>query len=252
MSGALERFRTRDGVTLRLSHVRGKGRAAILVSPGIFMHRDSAEHRLLAARLSDLAHVVTLDVRGHGDSGGLFSFGAKEPEDLAELCALLRQRYARVIAVGFSFGGYNACVAAALHGAFDAVAMVGAPHRLFILDHNFVNRGLLRSLGPMLRRRRRATRALPSLPLRRPVPSRLIGRIAPKPVLIVHGSDDWLIPPKHARRLFDAAGEPKRLVMIEGGLHAENMLAVDPDPLVAALRGFCAGVLAPGPVESGS
>lgn len=243
----LESFRTRDGVTLRLSHVPGGGRDAILVAPGIFMHRDSPEHLLLSARLAAHADVLTLDVRGHGDSGGTFSFGAREPQDLAEIAAALRHDYARVLGLGFSFGGYHTCVAAALHGAFDAIALVGTPHRLFIFDHNFVNRGLLRSLGPMLRRRRRPARALFSLPWRRPVPSRLISRVAPRPLLIVHGEDDWLIPPKHASRLFEAAREPRRLVRIPRGLHAENMLSVDPAPLLEALESFVADVLTPTP-----
>jgi len=241
---AIESFRTRDGVTLRLSHLPGGGRDAILVTPGILMHRESPEHRLLAARLASRADVLTLDVRGHGDSGGVFSLGTREPEDVAEIAGLLRGRYERVIGLGFSFGGYHTCVAAALHGSFDAVALVGTPHRLFILDHNFVTRGLLRSIGPMLRRRRRRTRVWPGLPLRRPRPSRLIGRIAPRPVLVAHGQDDWLIPPKHAQRLYAAAGEPRRLVLVPRGLHAENMLSVDPEPLLQALDAFVAGVLA--------
>jgi pimeloyl-ACP methyl ester carboxylesterase len=246
----LDRVRTRDGVELRLSHVPGGGRAAILVTPGILMHRDSPEHRLLASRLSARADVFTLDVRGHGDSGGAFSFGVREPEDLAEVAALLAQAYPRVVGVGFSFGGWHTCVAAALFGAFDAVALVGTPHRLFILDHNFATRGLVRSLGPMLRRRRRRTRLRPSLSLRRPVPSRLIGRIAPRPVLVAHGLEDWLIPPKHARRLFAAAGEPRRLALLERGLHAENMLSVEPEPLLAVLDAFVADALASPSVES--
>jgi pimeloyl-ACP methyl ester carboxylesterase len=245
-----ETLRTRDGVSLRLSRLGSGQRDAILVVPGIFMHRDSQEHRLLAARLSPLADVVTMDVRGHGDSGGAFSFGAREPEDVAEVEAFLRRDHDRVLGLGFSFGGFHTCVAAALHGSFDAIALVGTPHRLFILDHNFVGRGLLRSLGPMARRQRRRTRVLPGLPLRRAVPSRLIGRVAPRAVLIVHGSDDWLIPPKHAERLFASAAEPKRLVMIERGLHAENMLVVEPIPLLGALEAFFAERLGRARVQS--
>lgn len=231
-------FRTRDGVVLRYTR-RGTGKpTAILVSPGILMHRESDEHRLLAERLSAAADVVTVDVRGHGDSQGAFTFGVKEPEDVAELAAHLRGRYERLGGLGFSFGGYHTAIAAARHHCFDAVALVGTPHRLFILDHNFLTPGLARSVPLMLRRRRRTTRLRPAALLGREAPSNVVAGIAPAPLLIAHGTDDWLIPADHARVLFDRAAEPKRLLLIPGGLHAEYILTTEPDSLIGPLRRF--------------
>jgi fermentation-respiration switch protein FrsA (DUF1100 family) len=65
-----------------------------------------------------------------------------------------------------------------------------------------------------------------------------VDRIAPVPLLIVHGEDDFLIPPKHGQRLYDNAREPKELLMIPRGLHAENLLADDPEPLLQGLAAF--------------
>jgi fermentation-respiration switch protein FrsA (DUF1100 family) len=230
-------FRTADGVLLRGTRIATGSRRVVLVSPGIFLHRDSVEHRALARRLAAFADVVTLDIRGHGDSGGAFSWGVREPDDVAEVAATLRRSYDRVGGLGFSFGGHHVGMAAARHGAFDAVALVAAPRNLFLLDHNFLTAGLLRSAPLILRRRRRRTRV--ALPLR-PPPSlrRVVDRIAPTPLLIAHGSADWLIPPRHARDLFARAGEPKSLVLIERGLHAENILVDEPEPLFAALEEF--------------
>ena len=231
-------FRAPDGTPLAWTRLRTGAKRLVIVSPGILMDRGGPEHRLLAARLAGLADVLTLDTRGHGDSGGRFSFGVREPEDLAALARALRPEYERVGGVGFSFGGFHTIVAAARHGVFDAVAVVGTPHRLFILDHNFLTLGLARSLPLVLRRRRRRTRlglwpgAVPA------VPSRLVGRIAPRPLLVVHGSDDWLVPPSHARRLYAAAGEPKQLALVQGGLHAETMLLDAPEPLLGVLVAF--------------
>jgi uncharacterized protein len=39
------------------------------------------------------------------------------------------------------------------------------------------------------------------------------------PLLVVHGSEDRLISPALGRRLFEAAQEPKRFVLVEGGSH---------------------------------
>jgi len=197
-----------------------------------------SEHRLLAERLSVRSDVLTVDTRGHGDSDGAFTFGVREPEDLAALVRSLRPEYERVGGLGFSFGGFHTIVAAARHEVFDAVAVVGTPHRLFILDHSPFTGGLWRNLRIALRRRRRRTR-LDVVPRGWPaVPSRLVSRIAPRPLLVAHGTDDWLIPVSHAHRLHRAAGEPKELALIEGGLHAENMLAEAPEPLLRALTAF--------------
>lgn len=39
------------------------------------------------------------------------------------------------------------------------------------------------------------------------------------PLLVVHGSEDRLIQPALGRQLFEAAAEPKRFVLVEGGSH---------------------------------
>jgi hypothetical protein len=39
------------------------------------------------------------------------------------------------------------------------------------------------------------------------------------PVLVVHGSEDRLVPPTIGRALFERAREPKRFVLVEGGSH---------------------------------
>ncbi len=57
------------------------------------------------------------------------------------------------------------------------------------------------------------------------------------PLLVVHGSDDSLIKPALGRQLFDAAVEPKRFVLVEGGSH-HNTNAVGHAAYRSALRDF--------------
>ncbi len=42
-----------------------------------------------------------------------------------------------------------------------------------------------------------------------------------EPLLIVHGTDDQMVPVAHGRRLFEMAHEPKRLAIIEDGTHSD-------------------------------
>lgn len=50
-------------------------------------------------------------------------------------------------------------------------------------------------------------------------PEELIGKLAPRPVLVMHGDSDDVVAYPHAERLFLAAGEPKELVRIPHGGH---------------------------------
>ena len=53
-------------------------------------------------------------------------------------------------------------------------------------------------------------------------------RAAPRitvPVLIVHGADDLDTRPDHSRRVFDALGGPKRLVIVPGAVHNGSLRA---------------------------
>jgi alpha-beta hydrolase superfamily lysophospholipase len=50
-------------------------------------------------------------------------------------------------------------------------------------------------------------------------PVQVIQAISPRPVLLIHGSADTLIPYSHAHELFAAAREPKELWIVEGIEH---------------------------------
>lgn len=50
-------------------------------------------------------------------------------------------------------------------------------------------------------------------------PTRHVAGITPRPLLIIHGSQDETVPVKHAHELFEKAGMPKKLVVIDGAGH---------------------------------
>ncbi len=47
----------------------------------------------------------------------------------------------------------------------------------------------------------------------------VVGRIAPRPLLLVAAGDDRLVPPEESRSLYAHAGEPRKLVVLEGYGH---------------------------------
>jgi putative redox protein len=70
--------------------------------------------------------------------------------------------------------------------------------------------------------------------LREIQPLAVIGKVPPRPVLLVHGDDDVVVPPEHVRELADAAGGLVDLRLLSGAGHR---LRHDPRA-VAALLGW--------------
>jgi uncharacterized protein len=54
-------------------------------------------------------------------------------------------------------------------------------------------------------------------------PDRFVAKLAPIPLLLVHGTADSVIPHSHSATLLAAASEPKRLVTVEGAAHLEML-----------------------------
>lgn len=52
-------------------------------------------------------------------------------------------------------------------------------------------------------------------------PGKVIARVAPIPILLIHGTHDRVIPSHHSKRLFERAKDPKQLWIIDRGDHTE-------------------------------
>ena len=50
-------------------------------------------------------------------------------------------------------------------------------------------------------------------------PAGVVAKIAPRPLLLVHGGRDEVVNVDHAYRLYAQAGEPKQLVIVNGAGH---------------------------------
>jgi len=59
-------------------------------------------------------------------------------------------------------------------------------------------------------------------------PEKVVARLSPRPLLIVHGAENGLHKPVEARSLYEHAAEPKRLELLAGRGHTEWMFDDDP------------------------
>lgn len=51
-------------------------------------------------------------------------------------------------------------------------------------------------------------------------PVKHVAKIAPRPLLLVHGNQDELVDVSHAHQLYDTAGEPKQIIIVDGAGHS--------------------------------
>ena len=56
-----------------------------------------------------------------------------------------------------------------------------------------------------------------------PTLERAIRRIAPRPLLMIHGSADTYIKPEMGRKLFGKAGKPKEFWLVDGAKHNQSI-----------------------------
>lgn len=214
---------TRDGLRLR-GHRLGRGWTALVFCHGFLgWHRKPRLVRfqeLLAERFT----VYAFDFRGHGWSEGRSAFGALEHLDVDAVVARARaDGFGRVVTFGGSMGGIAVVRQAALLGGVDAVACVSTPalwdghdsgpvRTIIRLTATSGGRRLLSVLG---------VRVVPTWE-RVEAPAEVVGRIAPTPLLIVHGRDDRYFDEEQAWMLYRAARPPKRLLLASRFGHAED------------------------------
>ena len=66
-----------------------------------------------------------------------------------------------------------------------------------------------------------------------------VAHIAPRGLLLIAPSDDRTVSPAQSQRIFDAAGEPKELLIVEGAAHADAHGAA-PEEYERRVLGFLA------------
>ncbi len=235
-------FTTEDGLTLCGWYLRHEAPCDLLIiCHGYAMSRHELLDLALALRARGHA-VLLFDFRGHGTSGGRRStIGYCESGDVIAAIDYLQTRPELtglpIGVAGISMGAAASLLAAAREPRIAAVAA----------DSSFA--ALAESATGSLRQLCHAA-AVPLSPLiihfselltrarigiNRPIDA--IGAIAPRPILIIHDSNDTFIPVRNALALHDAASEPKALWIKAGRGHA-SLWACCAAEYVERLDGF--------------
>ncbi len=180
------------------------------------------------------------DYRGYGRSEGAPDVRGVHLDAEAALQTALfslpRQKHDNIIVFGKSLGGAIAVYAAA-----------NSPHKgrikALVLDSPFSSYRLLA--------REKIAESIIGWPFQYPLsylvnddysPLRFIGRVAPVPMMIIHGSEDTIVPVHHGRMLFNAALPPKEFREI---LSPGHVLAQTDEPTRKGILSFLSALHEP-------
>ncbi len=231
---------TADGLNLRGWWIpaRGSDRAVVILH-GHGGSMDFDAHRAPAFHRAGLG-VLLMDFRAHGRSPGrLATFGYLERWDVLAGVEYLKGRGMRRIGLlGFSYGGMAAMLAAPLSPDIHAVVSDGGPARLrTAITGRGMELHLPRWLAAFLAW---LTIVITSVRLGVNLSQyetvRWVGRIAPRPILLIHGELDPYCC--DFDDLVSAAGEPKEVWRLPGVGHTKPCEA-SPEEYVRRVTAFC-------------
>lgn len=226
------------------SAASGSGRDGVVLSHGFPEPQQKAGtpsygYPNLATRLAAEtgAAVLAFDFRGTGGSGGDFSLGGWRA-DLAAGVETLRAvpGIERIWLVGFAAGATLSICAAGEDPSIAGVAALAPPAeflerggdpRKFVAQARAAGmirtRGYPPDLGAWAREWRQVR------------PTLLAAKVPPRPLLIVHGANDDVVPLSDARELAEAATSSAELRILAGAGH---MLLHDPRTIALLLGWF--------------
>lgn len=221
-------FRTCDGLRLRgsLSLVDAT-RPTIILCHGVGANRtDMAPFAHLLSGQGRM-NVFSFDFRAHGESEGRFSsYGAFEQRDLEAALDFLDRRMVQKEygVMGISMGASVGILVASRDQRIKAL-WVDSPYiDLAQTIENYMKLLYHFPRFPFTPFTLLSYRLLFRTAAQEISPMRVVGQMAPRPVMIVNGLSDDRIQPELAQRLYAKAKEPKSLWLIPGAGHLEGHL----------------------------
>lgn len=215
---------------ISIRHDRTSRPEVIVIAPGFFQSKETGTFRRIERDLLESFDVISLDFRGHGKSGGLCTFSAKEPEDLKAVMDYAKERYARVGVLGFSYGGTAAILQQAKYRNADSIVCVSSPMASREVEFQWWRS---RSLSLGWRGLERGAGARIGFPfLKKTNAVDVVEKIAPTPIFFIHGDEDPTVFPRHSETMHARAGHPKKLLILPRASHAEDIYRRYPEPFI--------------------
>lgn len=240
--------RAKDGVPIAYRHYRNGCGSVIIVCPGFFNSMDNRWMRKTVEMLSPAYDVIAFDFRGHGRSGGRFMWSAREDADVEAVIGYARSAgYRHIGIVAYSLGAASAINAVAAEDGVESMVLISCPSRFDMIDFRFWEPEMFTDLLDNIScgwQGKGARWGNPFLGKKSPIDT--VCAIGDTPLLFIHGDRDWIVKARHSQKLYDAAPGQKKLEIIKGGWHAEQLMEHQYEQMQKLIIGWFAETIGKG------
>lgn len=217
-----------EGATLRgAAYFPSGGRgAAVCFCHGLPREAKPVEEKSYSALAERFAKEGFLSVifnfQGTAGSGGFFSLSSWSRNlcDVLDYITSLRSVEPRkVFVVAFSMGAIAATSIAATDDRVSGFVCCSCPYNAEQFFHMLREGVRMADAAGVIRLRGEEELNELEQDLKKLNPMNFISKISPKPLLIVHGENDEIFPVEEAYKLFEAAKQPKSILILKGVGH---------------------------------
>ncbi len=218
-------LQTNDNIKIAINHYVGQKDSVIIICPGWFMTKDSKTFCKLAKDFTPNFDVIAMDFRGHGKSGGFYTFTAKEELDLSAVINYAKEEcnYKQIYLLGFSLGGALVLISAAKNSFINKVIAVSAPvNFLKIENHMYSPDAWIPTLFHKFEPKRWLTIRPGYIFHKKENPIDIVDKIT-IPTLFIAGEKDPTVFPWHTKTLYEKAICNKDYILMKNTRHAEDL-----------------------------
>lgn len=216
-------LKTKDKIDIAINYYSNGHDEIVIVAPGWCMTKDSKAFSEISEMFSKNFDVISFDFRGHGKSGGMFTFTARELMDIDAVIRFVRKsKYKKIYLAGFSLGAAMSIIYASKSRYIDKVIAVSAPTEFDKIENQMWKKEAWGETFKKFELDRFASIRPYPIPLKKINPIDVVGKIK-VPTLFVAGEKDPTVHPWHTKELYEKATCQKEYKEYKDGCHAEDL-----------------------------
>lgn len=219
---------TKDKTKIAVNLYENGYDTVVIMAPGWFMTKDSKSFKAMSEMFSTYSDVISIDFRGHGRSGGFYTFTGREVLDILTVIQFAHKRYKKIYLAGFSLGASLSIIAASKRKYIDKMIVVSAPSDFDKIENKFWKKEAWIPTFQKFEPERWISIRPAITNAKKIKPIDIIDKIN-CPTLFLAGEKDPTVCSWHTKLLFDKAVCPKKFELFQNCFHAEDLFIQEPE-----------------------